>query len=159
MIKKRLINLLLAGMLIAGSQLTANAAETLDSVDLDALRGKVVILDFWASWCVPCRRSFPWLNTMHDKYAADGLVIIGVNLDNEPAEADAFLEEFPPRFGIHFDSRKALAQQFDVMAMPSSYIIGRDGQVFKRHLGFKVRQQDEYEAAIAAALAGQGDGQ
>ena len=94
---------------------------------------------------------------MHDKYAADGLVIIGVNLDNEPAEADAFLEDFPPRFRIHFDSQKALAQQFDVMAMPSSYIIGRDGQVFKRHLGFKVRQQDEYEAAIAAALAGQGE--
>lgn len=157
MINKRLKNLLLASLLVAGPQLTANAAETLDSVDLDALQGKVVILDFWASWCVPCRRSFPWLNAMHDKYADEGLVIIGVNLDNEPAEADAFLAEFPPEFGIHFDRQKTLAKKFDVMAMPSSYIIGRDGHVFKRHLGFKVRQQDEYEAVIAAALAEQGE--
>lgn len=131
-------------------------AETAPGVDLEALEGKVVVLDFWASWCVPCRRSFPWLNTMHDKYGDAGLVIIGVNLDNDPAEARAFLDEFPPRFRIHYDREKTLARQFDVVAMPSSYVIGRDGQVAGRHLGFKVKKQAEYEAAIAAALAGKG---
>lgn len=151
--------MLCAGLLAALAVAPAGAAEPIDKVDLNALEGKVVVLDFWASWCVPCRRSFPWLNSMHDKYAADGLVIIGVNLDNEPADAAEFLAEFPASFGIHYDRDKALAEQFEVMAMPSSYIIGRDGQVFKRHLGFKVREQDEYEAAIAAALAAKGETQ
>lgn len=132
----------------------AGAAEALD---LNGFRGDVVVLDFWASWCVPCRRSFPWLNSMQAKYADAGLVIIGVNLDNDRAEADAFLDEFPPDFRIYFDRSKTLAEQFGVMAMPSSYVIGRDGQLFKRHLGFKVKKQAEYEAAIAAALGVEGE--
>jgi len=125
------------------------------ALNLDEYRGKVVIVDFWASWCVPCRRSFPWLNSMHDKYADRGLVIVGVNLDLERAEADRFLAEFPPRFRIHFDESKDLAHEFDVVAMPSSYLIGRAGEIVDRHFGFKVMQQDEYEAAIVAALGQQ----
>ena len=69
-------------------------------VDLEEYRGKVVMLDFWASWCVPCRRSFPWMNEMQARYGDDGLVIIGVNLDNERREADAFLVEYPADFTI-----------------------------------------------------------
>ena len=137
------------GVLAWAAQAPASAQ---DNVDLEDLRGKVVVLDFWASWCVPCRRSFPWLNSMHAKYADDGLVIIGVNLDNERADADAFLDDFPPDFRIHFDTTKQLAEEFGVMAMPSSYVIGRDGQLVKRHLGFKVKKQAEYEAAITGAL-------
>jgi cytochrome c biogenesis protein CcmG/thiol:disulfide interchange protein DsbE len=128
----------------------ASAEET--PLDLAQYEGQVVVVDFWASWCVPCRRSFPWLNDMHDKYQREGLVIIGVNLDQERGEAEAFLQEFPADFRIHFDETKDLAREFDVVAMPSSYLIGRDGQVVKRHFGFKVNQQDEYEAAIIAAL-------
>ena len=90
---------------------------------------------------------------MHDKYADDGLVIIGVNLDQDATAAKAFLDEFPSKFQIYYDESKELAREFDVIAMPSSYIIGRDGNLFKRHLGFKVRRQDEYEAAIVEALA------
>jgi len=127
-------------------------ADDLRSLDLGAQRGKVVILDYWASWCVPCRRSFPWLNSMQDKYGADGLVIIGVNVDHERSEADRFLEEYPARFQVHFDPDGALASKFGVEAMPSSFIIGRDGQIRGRHLGFKVQRQEEYEAAIVAAL-------
>jgi cytochrome c biogenesis protein CcmG/thiol:disulfide interchange protein DsbE len=122
-------------------------------VDLSEYEGKVVILDFWASWCVPCRRSFPWLDHMQDKYAGDGLIIIGVNLDNESAAAQAFLDEFQPGFEIFFDKDKELAREFDVVAMPSSYIIGRDGNLFKRHLGFKVKLEADYEAAIIDALS------
>ena len=129
-----------------------SAVSAAEPIDLDKYQGKVVILDFWASWCVPCRRSFPWLNAMHSKYTDEGLVIIGVNLDNEPAEAKQFLHEFPPKFNIVYDVDEKLAREFDVVAMPSSYVIARDGTVHARHLGFKIKRQDEYEAAIVAAL-------
>jgi thiol-disulfide isomerase/thioredoxin len=114
--------------------------------------GKVVVLDFWASWCVPCRRSFPWLNAMHEKYADDGLVIIGVNLDMERADAEQFLQEYPADFAILYDENQELARQFEVVAMPSSYVIGRGGKIVARHMGFKVKQQDEYESIIVDAL-------
>jgi len=124
--------------------------------DPDEYAGKVVVLDFWASWCVPCRRSFPWLNAMHEKYADEGLVIIGVNLDLEHAEAERFLGEFPASFRIVYDEHKALAKQFDVIAMPSSYMLGRNGKVVEQHHGFKVKKQADYEAAIVSALAQNG---
>lgn len=123
-----------------------------DSLDLTEYQGKVVVLDFWASWCAPCRESFPWWNTMHAKYVDEGLVIIGVNLDNEPDAAHAFLEEYPASFKIYYDTEKELAQEFGVQAMPSSYIIGRNGEIFAKHFGFKDKKRDEYEAVIVAAL-------
>ena len=122
------------------------------SLDLTQYRGKVVVLDFWASWCAPCRRSFPWWNKMHAKYADEGLVIIGVNLDNDPESALAFLEEYPADFNIYYDTNKELAKKFGVQAMPSSYIVGRDGEIYAKHFGFKVKKQDEYEAVIVDAL-------
>lgn len=121
-------------------------------LDLSQFSGQVVVLDFWASWCVPCRRSFPWLNSMHSKYSGDGLIVVGINLDNEEALAAAFLDEFPAEFAIYFDRDKSLARQFDVAAMPSSFVIGPDGQVLAYHQGFRVADQDGYEAAIRAAL-------
>lgn len=131
---------------------SAQAAAATQPFSVAAYEGKVVVVDFWASWCVPCRRSFPWLNAMHDKYSAKGLVIVGVNLDAERAEAEAFLSEFPAKFQIHFDDSKALAREFGVVAMPSSYLLGADGEVRAKHFGFKVKQQDEYEALIIDAL-------
>ena len=89
---------------------------------------------------------------MHKAYEEDGLVIIGVNLDQERSEADAFLEEFPAKFRIYFDESKEVAREFDVVAMPSSYVLGRDGQLVTQHFGFKVKKQDEYEAIIVDAL-------
>ena len=123
-----------------------------DSLDLTQYQGKVVVLDFWASWCAPCRESFPWWNTMHAKYADDGLVIIGVNLDNEQHSAAAFLEEYPADFKIYYDTQKELARKYGVQIMPSSYVIGRDGDIRGKHSGFKVKKQDEYEAVIIDAL-------
>ena len=122
-------------------------------LNLASYDGKVVIVDFWASWCVPCRRSFPWMNEMHDQYTADGLVIIAVNLDHSPGDAARFLEEYPAKFKIIYDPEAALAREFEVEVMPSSIIIGRNGEMIDRHAGFKVKQQDEYEATIRAALS------
>jgi peroxiredoxin len=89
---------------------------------------------------------------MQARYADEGLVIIGVNLDNDPSAAAGFLQEFPADFRIFYDESKALARQFDVQAMPSTYILGRDGVIHSRHFGFKVAQQDEFEAVLVDAL-------
>ena len=143
----------LAALLVAQlSLLPWTPAPASETFDPGQYAGKVVVLDFWASWCVPCRRSFPWLNAMHDKYAEQGLVIVGINLDMERGDAAKFLEEYPAEFAIVYDENKELARQFDVVAMPSSYVIGRDGQLAAKHMGFKVKQQDEYEALIVGAL-------
>ena len=123
-----------------------------DALDLDAYAGKVVLVDFWASWCVPCRRSFPWMNRMQARYGEDGLVIIGVNLDEDREAAVEFLKEVPASFRIYYDNDAALAREFGVEAMPSSFVIGRDGEIVARHLGFKVNRQDEYEAELRDAL-------
>ncbi len=89
---------------------------------------------------------------MQTKYGDDGLVIVAVNVDNDLAAANRFLSDFPARFEVHFDDDKALAREYEVVAMPSSFLIGRDGHLVEKHMGFKVMKQDEYEAAIRAAL-------
>jgi len=121
-------------------------------LNLEKHAGKVVLLDFWASWCVPCRRSFPWMNEMQEKYAQDGLVIIAVNVDREVENAAAFLAEYPANFEVIYDPDAALAKEYKIQGMPSSFIIGRDGASIDRHTGFKVKKRDEYEAVIRAAL-------
>ena len=140
---------LFVAMLLAALPVAASTAE---SLQLDEYEGKVVLLDFWASWCVPCRRSFPWMNEMQQKYADRGLLVIAVNLDNNLDDAANFLKKYPVKFRIVYDTDRTLAREFEVQAMPTSYLIGRDGKLADMHLGFKVKQQHEYEAAIRKAL-------
>ena len=137
--------------------LISNFTAAESTFDLAEFNGKVVVLDFWASWCVPCRRSFPWMNSMQEKYGQDGLLIIGVNVDSNPAEARAFLQDFPPNFQIINDPNGELAREHDVIAMPSSYVFDRNGALVTRHLGFKVRRQEEYEEILVETL-GIGEG-
>ena len=139
----------LVALLICCIPLVAAATETFQSSDY---RGKVVVLDFWASWCVPCRRSFPWMNEMQQKYGDDGLVIVAVNLDNDASDAAEFLKAYPAEFTIAYDPTRELARDYAVEAMPSSFVIGRDGTIIESHLGFKVAKTEEYEAAIVSAL-------
>lgn len=121
-------------------------------IDLEDYRGQVVMVDFWASWCVPCRRSFPWMDEMQAKYREQGLVILAVNEDDEWVEAERFLDEYPISFAIVRDNDGVIAKQFDVQAMPSSYLFDRDGELVQRHFGFKVRQQQDYENQIQTTL-------
>jgi len=130
-----------------------HAAPAAVPAELGTVQGRVIWVDFWASWCVPCRRSFPWLNTMQRQYGADGLQIIGVNLDKDRALADGFLAEVPAEFSLRFDPAGELAKQFKVQAMPSSYLLDADGKVLATHFGFKTADTAEYEQAIKAALA------
>jgi cytochrome c biogenesis protein CcmG, thiol:disulfide interchange protein DsbE len=119
---------------------------------LAPVEGRIVWVDFWASWCVPCRRSFPWLNTMQRKYGPDGLQIIAVNLDKDRALADGFLAEVPAEFSLRFDPAGAVAKDFGVQTMPSSFLIDADGNVLARHVGFRSSDSADYEDSIKAAL-------
>jgi cytochrome c biogenesis protein CcmG/thiol:disulfide interchange protein DsbE len=144
---------LLGALMLIASLLAIGSSRAADStLNLNDHRGQVVLLDFWASWCVPCRRSFPWMNQMQEKYGEQGLVIIGVNMDASGEDAAAFLHEYPAQFTIMSDPDGDLARRFEVEAMPSSYIIGRDGAVVASHMGFQVKKTDEYEEQIRQVL-------
>jgi thiol-disulfide isomerase/thioredoxin len=134
---------------IAGSP-----ARAAPPAELGQIKGKLLWVDFWASWCAPCRRSFPWLNQMQTKYGGQGLEVIGVNLDNDKSVADKFLKEVPARFTLRFDPAGKLAQKFDVQAMPSSFLLDAAGNVLATHAGFRLTDSAQYEAQIRAALAG-----
>jgi thiol-disulfide isomerase/thioredoxin len=143
---------LLSALAFGAFILTAAAADKPDPLDLATLRGKVVLVDFWASWCEPCRHSFPWLNEMQTKYADRGLVVIGVNVDRERAEAERFLHDVPAQFRIVYDPAGALASHYDLPGMPVSYVIGPNGDIVGRHVGFKNAQRDQREAELQKFL-------
>jgi len=141
---------LLAAMLIAGSQ-AALAVEAgapapeiagprLDapgqSISLSSFKGKVVYVDFWASWCAPCRISFPVLDSLYRGDQSRGLVVIGVNKDVTVADAKKFLAKLPVSFPLVGDAGDAAARAFDVKTMPSGYLVDRKGVVRKVHRGF-----------------------
>ena len=124
-----------------------------EAVSLAGLKGKVVYVDFWASWCGPCKQSFPFMNELQSKYRAEGFEIVAVNLDAKRDDADKFLAEVPARFTVAFDAKGESAKRFDVKGMPSSYLIGRDGKVVALHKGFKDEDRKALDAGIALALA------
>ncbi len=124
-----------------------------DTVNLAGMKGKVVYVDFWASWCGPCKQSFPVMNDLQAKYRAQGLEIVAVNLDAKRGDADKFLAEVPAQFTVAFDAKGDSAKRFEVKGMPSSYLIGRDGKVVAAHKGFKEESGKELDSQIAQALA------
>jgi peroxiredoxin len=109
------------------------------SMDLVPLAspGKVTYVDFWASWCVPCARSFAFMNDLHDDFNDRGLRIIAVNLDEHAADANRFLERHPARFTIAATDGAQCAHAFGVPGMPSSYVIDRAGTIRHVHVGFR----------------------
>ncbi len=123
-----------------------------EPISLNNFKGKVVYIDFWASWCGPCKQSFPFMNALQTKYKAQGLEIIAVNVDANSADATAFLTKVPANFSIALDSKGDTPKRYKVKAMPSSYLIGRDGKVIAVHQGFKAEDQPELEKRIAQAL-------
>lgn len=132
--------------------LNIHAENTPYIFDINEYNGKVVYLDFWASWCIPCRKSFPWMNSMHNKY--EDLVIIAVNLDEDKNEASRFLENFPANFTIAYDNGQ-LAEKFNVKGMPFSILFDKKGQVVKEHIGFKDKDTNEYEETFKATIGGE----
>jgi thiol-disulfide isomerase/thioredoxin len=139
-------------VVIATLALHAASSFAAEPLDLSAHQGKVVLVDFWASWCEPCRHSFPWLNDMQAKYG-DRLVVIGVNVDRERADAERFLAQVPAHFQVIYDPAGDLATRYEVMGMPSSYVFDTTGKLVDKHIGFRKSQRAEREAQLQALLA------
>jgi len=123
------------------------------SLDLNGFRGRVVYIDFWASWCAPCRQSFPWMEIMKSTYGVQGLEIIAVDLDRNRADADKFLKQFHATFDVRFDPNGELAELYKVQGMPSSVLIDRHGVKRFAHVGFRPVDGAIYEAQLRELLA------
>ncbi len=171
----RLAAQLIAGFVIATTASTATTATTAMSgsapalekgavapdfdlpgadanVGLAPFRGKVVYLDFWASWCGPCKQSFPWMNAMQAKYGAKGLQVVSVNVDAKRGDAAKFLAANPASFVVAFDAQGRTPGLYAVKAMPSSYLIGRDGRITLLHRGYAPEDGAALEQEIRLAL-------
>lgn len=119
---------------------------------LEQYRDQVVYVDFWASWCIPCRYSFPWLNEMHARYGGDGFKVIAINLDKDRAKAKRFLKLIPASFEIAYDPNGTVADLYNLKVMPTSYLIDQKGILVHKHKGFKPSDEDPMEGRIKKLL-------
>jgi thiol-disulfide isomerase/thioredoxin len=140
-----------AALVVASLCLSAASAASSEPLELTQHRGKIVLVDFWASWCEPCRHSFPWLNEMQAKYG-DRLVVIGVNVDRERADAERFLAQVPAQFEVIYDPNGELASRYDVMGMPSSFVFDTSGTLVDQHIGFRKSMRVEREEQLRKLL-------
>jgi len=126
--------------------------EPAQTLPLASLRGSVVYVDFWASWCVPCRLSMPALDALYKRNRARGFAVVGVNKDVSAAEAKRFLAKVAVSFPLVSDPQDAAARAFDVKAMPSGYLVDRKGVVRKVHRGFTEETGATLDREIDALL-------
>ena len=122
-------------------------------VSVTQYRGKVVYVDFWASWCIPCRLSMPTLDRLYKEHAARGFEVVGVNKDVRSDDAERFLKRVPVSFVLVDDSNDAAAKAFDVKTMPSGYLVDRKGVVRHVHGGFTKSTAEKLAAEVETLLA------
>jgi peroxiredoxin len=122
-------------------------------VNAASLVGKVVVIDFWATWCAPCREELPVLQKLYKKYASQGLVVVGVSVDKEAANITQFLQKMPLSFPIVHDAAHAVTGKYAPPRMPSSFIVDRKGIVRYVHGGYRSDDAAEFEKQIQALLA------
>ena len=137
-----------AAPVVAGKRLDQAGA----SVDDNAIRGQVAYVDFWASWCVPCRQSMPALDALFRKYGSSGFTVVGVNKDVNEGDAKRFMQRVPVGFPLVADEGDGLARAFGVKAMPSGYLIDRKGVVRHVHRGFTAETATALETQIQSLL-------
>jgi thiol-disulfide isomerase/thioredoxin len=154
---------LLIGLLISGLSFQAFAepmatdfdlplVSSTGTVDLKGLRGHVVYLDFWATWCAPCRKSFPWMDQMHERYKDKGLSIVAVSVDKKVTQIKKFIATLQPEFIIAHDLNGDTAKAYQLRGMPTSYLIDREGRIVQVHTGFRRKDQDRREEEIRELL-------
>lgn len=147
-------------LLPASSQAAASAAaptfalpgKSGETIDLAKLKGQVVMLNFWASWCGPCRTEMPLMDQIYKKYSAAGFTLLGVNVDTDSSDAQKFLSQVPVSFPIAYDRTNKVSQLYEVAAMPSTVFIDRKGNVRALHRGYKAGDEAEYLAQIRTLI-------
>lgn len=147
-----------AGAASATVQPAAAAPDfTLRSVDgpnlrLAEQRGRVVMVNFWATWCGPCRQEMPHLARLYDKYRASGFVLLGVNVDDDPKKAVDLAAKLGLRFPVSLDTDKKVSRLYDLSTMPSTVLIDREGRVRHVHRGYREGFEDTYDQQIRSLL-------
>jgi thiol-disulfide isomerase/thioredoxin len=143
----------LVGEVLAG-EATGPAAEfslpsrTGGTVSLRGLKGQVVLINFWATWCGPCRKEMPLLEQIQKKYASLGFTMLGVNVEEDTTMMDAFLKDVPVSFPILLDPANGVSKLYNVAAMPSTVIVDRKGNVRYIHQGYKPGDESKYQDMI-----------
>ena len=130
---------------------------TLKSADGNNIRlsefvGQVVLINFWASWCGPCRQEMPHLDAIHQKYQGLGFTVFGVNVEQDRKMADKVLRDIPVSFPILFDTDNRVSQLYDVDAMPATVLVDRNGEIRYMHRGYKPGYELEYEKQVRALI-------
>jgi peroxiredoxin len=121
-------------------------------VALADLEGQVVMVNFWATWCGPCREEMPHLEALYQRYSDLGFTLLGVNVEEDSSGADEFLAETPVSFPILFDPENQVSELYDVIAMPSTVLIDRSGNMRYIHHGYKPGYENDYQSQIRALL-------
>ena len=144
--------------LLSGTAVSASPAPAFSlpgqnaDISLDDYKGSIVYLDFWASWCAPCRKSLPWMDTIQARYKDQGLTVIAINLDESREAAETFLNSMNITLKVAFDDQGTTAEAFNLVAMPTSYLIDKNGQIVQTHLGFRLRDKAVIEQSIQQLL-------
>ena len=123
-----------------------------DTISLDQLKGQVVMINFWASWCGPCRQEMPLLDQMYKRYSPLGFTLLGVNVEANSKDAEKLLANVPVSFPVLFDKENKVSKMYDVNAMPSTVFIDRKGNVRYLHKGYKPGDEGKYLNQIRALL-------
>lgn len=155
--RNSLLLILLFLFTVSGSAKTNNELKVDGLTQLQAqiaqAKGKIVYVDFWASWCGPCRQSFPWLNKMQQEHSGNGFTVISVNLDAKRQFADEFLAQVPANFDVIYDPKGLSARHYKIKGMPSSFIVDRKGNIVSQHVGFNAEKQQIYQQELVNLIA------
>lgn len=118
------------------------------AIKLSDLKGQVVMINFWASWCGPCREEMPLLENLHKKYSKLGFTVYGVNVDFKPKDAQPLLQETGVTFPVGYDSKNKISELYKIDSMPSTVMVDRKGNLRYLHRGYKPGYEKDYEKQI-----------
>ncbi|MFV1982540.1 MAG: TlpA disulfide reductase family protein [Thiohalomonadales bacterium] len=122
------------------------------NIRLKDLRGKVVMINFWATWCAPCRKELPLLNVLYNKYKSKGFVLLGVNIDDNSKLANKMIKDLKINFPVLFDKTQATSEKYDLQAMPSTFILDKNGVIRFSHYGYKSGYEKKYDKDVKSLL-------